>query len=231
MYCVKCGVSLADTEKKCPLCGTVVYHPEVTQGEGKELYPTNRHPALTRPTKLPQMILSVLFLITVGIVLFYDLSFNGRVTWSGYVIGALILGYVCFALPLWFAHPNPVIFFPCAMTAVCLYLLYINLVTDGDWFLSFVFPVSGGITLILETAIVLLRYIKGGKLYIVGATAAAFGAFMLLAEFLMSITFKSVSFIGWCFYPIIALGTIGGFLIFLGICRPARESVERKVFF
>ena len=29
MYCVKCGVELADSEKKCPLCGTPVFHPDI----------------------------------------------------------------------------------------------------------------------------------------------------------------------------------------------------------
>ena len=26
MYCIKCGVELADSEKVCPLCGTRVFH-------------------------------------------------------------------------------------------------------------------------------------------------------------------------------------------------------------
>ena len=117
------------------------------------------------------------------------------------------------------------------MASVCTYLLYISLATDGKWFLSFAFPVTGGVTLIAETVIVLLRCVRGGKLYIIGSAIAALGAFMMLVEFLMSITFVSVRFIGWCFYPIIVLGSIGAFLIFLGICRPARESIERIVFF
>lgn len=230
MYCVKCGVNLADTEKKCPLCSTTVYHPELEQGEGEEQFPIGQLPIRERKPIIVQTVISLFLLITVGIVLFYDIRFSGSVTWSGYVIGAIVTVYVSFVLPSWFMRPSPVVFFPCAMTAVCLYLLYINLATDGDWFLSFVFPVVGGVALIFETAIVLLKYVKGGKLYIVGGTAMGFGAFMLLVEFLMCITFKSVKFIGWCFYPIIALGVIGAFLIFLAICRPARESIERKVF-
>ena len=27
MYCVKCGVELADSQRVCPLCGTRVFHP------------------------------------------------------------------------------------------------------------------------------------------------------------------------------------------------------------
>ena len=28
MYCIKCGVELADSEKSCPLCQTPVFHPQ-----------------------------------------------------------------------------------------------------------------------------------------------------------------------------------------------------------
>ena len=29
MYCVKCGVELADSQRVCPLCGTRVFHPDI----------------------------------------------------------------------------------------------------------------------------------------------------------------------------------------------------------
>jgi hypothetical protein len=53
---------------------------------------------------------------------------------------------------------------------------------------------------------------------------------MLLMEFLLGITFEKIQFIGWSFYPMVSLVLIGGLLIFLGICRPAREAMERKFF-
>ena len=31
MYCIKCGVELADSEDRCPLCGTKVYNPEIVR--------------------------------------------------------------------------------------------------------------------------------------------------------------------------------------------------------
>ena len=31
MYCVKCGVELAESERKCPLCKTPVYYPDLTE--------------------------------------------------------------------------------------------------------------------------------------------------------------------------------------------------------
>ena len=45
MYCIKCGVKLADAPNACPLCGTVPYHPEITCQESERLYPEHRYPA------------------------------------------------------------------------------------------------------------------------------------------------------------------------------------------
>ena len=49
-------------------------------------------------------------------------------------------------------------------------------------------------------------------------------------ELLMVITFRLPGFIGWSLYPLVALVLLGGALIFLAICRPARESAQRKLF-
>jgi hypothetical protein len=52
----------------------------------------------------------------------------------------------------------------------------------------------------------------------------------VLAEFLSVITFGLDRFFGWSFYPLVVAGLLGGLLIFLAICRPARETMERKIF-
>lgn len=230
MYCVKCGVRLADTEKQCPLCATPVFHPDIIRPPAEELYPKDQRPALPHRPFGPLIILTALFLLPILIVLLCDLQLNHTVSWSGYVIGALLLGYVILVLPQWFRNPNPVIFVPCGFTAVGLYLLYINLATEGSWFLSFAFPVTGGIGLIVTAVVTLTHYLRRGKLYIFGGAAIALGVFMPLMEYLIVLTFHLPRFIGWSLYPLIAFVLLGGVLIFLAICRPARETVERKIF-
>lgn len=142
----------------------------------------------------------------------------------------LAVGYVGVVLPRWWRNPNPVIFVPCTFLAAGLYLLFINLVTGGEWFLSFAFPVTCGVGVIVTTVVTLLRYLRGGKLFILGGAILAIGGWMLLVEYFMTITFPGVSFIGWSMYPMITLVLLGGYLIFLGICTPAREIMERKFF-
>ena len=46
MYCVKCGVELADGESKCPLCGTTAYHPDVPVTDAKPPYPSYVRPSM-----------------------------------------------------------------------------------------------------------------------------------------------------------------------------------------
>ena len=230
MYCIKCGVKLDDTEKQCPLCATRVFHPDFTEQDGEGLYPQRKMPAIKINSLLPQIIISLVFLLPILTVLLCDLQINDAITWAGYAIGALLLGYVIFILPTWFVKPNPVVFTPCAFASIGVYLLYINWATDGDWFLSFAFPVTGAVALIVTAVVTLLKYLRRGALYVFGGASIAFGAFMLLIEFLLNITFESVRFLGWSFYPMIVLVLLGGVLIFLAISRPARETMERTFF-
>lgn len=230
MYCVNCGVKLADTEQVCPLCGVTAYHPDIVRNKEDSLYPRHRYPVQQPESKAAQVVVTTLFLLPILITLLCDLQINGAVSWSGFVAGALLVAYVILVLPFWFQNPNPVIFVPCSFAAVGLYLLYINWALDGDWFLSFAFPVTGTVGLIVTAVVTLLRYLRKGTLYIIGGAAIALGAFMPLMEFLINVTFGYTRFVAWSLYPLIALVLLGGMLIFLAINRPARETMERKFF-
>jgi hypothetical protein len=230
MYCVNCGVKLADTEKKCPLCGVAAWHPEQIPGQGEPLYPADRYPAAQVSPKGAQIIVTTLFLLPALITLLCDLQISGTVTWSGFVIGALAVAYVMLVLPFWFRRRNPVVFIPVSFAAVGLYVMYINLALDGDWFLSFAFPVVGVVGIIVTAVVTLLRYIRRGRLYVFGGALIALGLFMPLMEFLSVVTFESVRFAGWSFYPMIVLTLFGGMFLFLAGNGKARERMERKFF-
>ena len=229
MYCMKCGVRLADTESRCPLCDTRVYHPEILPVREEPLYPANQLPT-HRHRKGNAIVLTAIAILTLITVLVCDLQLHRSITWSGYAAGALMVFYTAFALPLWFCKPNPVIFVPCSFAATGLYLLYIDLITGGNWFFTFALPVTLGAGIIVTTLITLLRYVRRGKLYTVGGCILATGVFMLPIELLLCRTF-GIAYMGWSVYPLTALTLLGGYLIFLGICRPAREAMARKFFF
>lgn len=230
MYCVNCGVKLADTENKCPLCNTEVYHPTVNQIKERPLYPSDKMPKKGSGSKSLSGAVLILFLMPLIICLFSDIQRDGNLDWFGFVAGALIVAYVIFALPMWFRKPNPIVFVPCGFVAIILYLLYINLAVGGKWFLSCAFPVVGGIGIIITTVVTLLYCLEKGKLFILGGAFIIMGAFILLIEYLIDITFD-LSFLGWSIYPLISLAFLGGLLIYLAINSTAREIMERKLFF
>lgn len=230
MYCIKCGVALADTEKSCPLCGTAVYHPDVKQGDASPFYPPNKKPKIKTNSKAFNGAVIILFMIPLLVCLVSDWHANHHLDWFGFSAGALLIAYVAFALPHWFRKPNPVIFLPCTFAAVAAYLFYIDLVTSGEWFFDFALPLTVALALILCSVVTLMRYLKRGALYIFGGAFIAFGAYIMLIEFLLGISF-GIAFAGWSFYPLIVLSLIGGLHIFLAINRSAREMMERKLFF
>ena len=228
MYCAKCGVGLADTEKKCPLCGVRAYHPDIHRPAEDGLYPDH----LPRPrmkASTAHAVLIALFLIPLLVSIQCNIVINGAFTWSAYIAGALVMCYVWVILPTWFRKPNPVIFVPCDFAALALYLLYINYSVGGHWFLPFVLPTLGFVAVVVTTVITLMRYVPRGRLYIFGSAILALGLYMPIMETLICITFAK-KFVFWFIYPLNALVVLGGMLIFLAIVRPARETMERKFF-
>ena len=231
MYCVNCGVKLADTEKVCPLCGVAVYHPDIQRESAQPLYAaehssTNYHHVNTKAT---HVVLTTAFVLTALSFLLIDFQIHHQITWGGIVSGAIVLAYILVILPTWFKSSNPVIFASFDVFFSGLFLWYLNQATAGDWFLSFAFPVTGFLAVVIITVTVLLYYVRRGKLYIFGGAFILTGLFMPLLELLISITFD-VSFFGWSIYPALVLAAVGGICIFLAINRRAREAMERRFF-
>ncbi len=229
MYCVKCGVELAESERKCPLCQTPVYFPGLSadpqtpypkySGNGEEINPRGLY-----------FIISFLFAIAAVISVFCDISFNSELTWSGYVLGGLLLSYSVLILPVWFRRPSPAVFVPVDFGVAALLLLYTDLKTGGGWFLPFALPIWGAVTLIVSAVVILIYYLRRGRLYIFGGASIALGLLSVLIELLIHAVFKpSHSYLLWSVYPLLTLTMIGIMLIVIAIVKPFRESL-RKIF-
>lgn len=230
MYCVNCGVKLEDTEKDCPLCGTRAYHPDMERQETAPLYPQRQYPDPQIPSKTAPIIWTTLFLLPMFITLLCDMQINHTITWSGYVVGALIVGYAVLVFPFWFRKPNAALLVPFSFFVIALYVMYINHSVEGNWYLSFAFPVIFFLGALITSVVVLLRYFWNRRLYVVGGSGIALGIFMPVMEYLICITFQGTKFIGWSFYPLTVFLLLGGMLAFLAVFRPAREMMNRKFF-
>lgn len=230
MYCIQCGVKLADTECRCPLCDTEVFHPNIARSEAAPLYPAHPVPASGVSHRAGVIVWTTLMLIAMCTCAWCDLQVNRSILWSGYVIGGLLVVYSAFVLPFWFRNPSAAVFVPCDFAAVGLYLLYINTVTGGDWFLTFALPVTAYLGILVTAVVILLKYVCRAILRVFGGALIGLGILMPLTEVLLYVSFESIRLFGWSVYPLITLVLFGAMLIFLDLHRPAREAVERKLF-
>ena len=231
MYCIKCGVELADSEKVCPLCGTRVFHPDLPCGQAESPYPPDVSPRVEDVSRAGVLfVLTVLFLLPAVISVLCDWRLSGGIVWSGYVVGGLVLLYTTVVLPLWFKRPTPVIFVPVDFVVIGVYLLYINFATGGHWFLTFALPVTGTIGVLVTTVVTLLRYLSRGHLYIFGGALIAGGGLAVLIEFLLNLTFGLHHTFIWSFYPLAAGVLLGAMLLIIAVCKPLRRSLHRKFF-
>ena len=230
MYCIKCGVHLEDSEKVCPLCGTRVYHPDLEIPAKEPIYPSSVRQQQRFKPRVTEVSLTVLFLIPIIITLITDIKVNGSFDFSLYVAGAIVAAYAIIVLPLWFTKPNPVIFVPTSCAAITLYVLVVDIMTGGGWFLKFAFPIAVAVTLIASAVTALNRYVRRAALYTVGGMIISIGALCVLIEHLTVICF-GVELVFWSLYPFVILAMLGGLCIFIAAYRPARDYMERKFFF
>lgn len=232
-FCIKCGVELSDTEESCPLCNTIVFHPDIKRAQPKPLYPPTEVFSETPMNKSGTLfILTTLCIIAVVVTLLSNFSINGGLTWSHYVWSGIVMLYIIVVLPIWFRRPNPVIFVATDYAALTLYLWFICYLTGGTWFLTFALPVVGLNAILVITMIVLIRYVRHGILYILGGGLIVSGIFMLLTEYLINYTFeiREPFRLIWSVYPFAAFFIIGVALIIIAINRPLRESLRKKFF-
>ena len=228
MYCVKCGVRLADGAARCPLCQTPVWNPD----EAVPAPPTfsDRYPDEPQSRRYPIMAFLTALLAAVSLsALIYCLTNLHGVYWSGYVMLGCALVYFAGIFPFWFEKREPLIFVPLAFVLACGYLLYICLYTGGNWFLSFAFPVTMLAGALTTASVALFRFRKRHRLLKTGGLLIVIGGSSMLVEFFQVLSFGGRMF-AWSLYPVIAFSLVGLFLILCGLIPPWREYMERKFF-
>ena len=142
----------------------------------------------------------------------------------------IALFYILTVLPRWFREPRGEVFVPVDHAAIALYVLYICLKTGGHWFLSFAFPVILASCVLSTAMICLLKYVRGGRLFIFGGFLILLGGFTVLVEFFEHISFGTEMF-RWSLYSLTSFGAAGLFLLIAGMIPALRQGLEKRFFF
>lgn len=139
MYCVNCGVELNPGAERCPLCGTPAWKPDPAEPPYFAIKPPEI-PAVENYS-LAILLSSMLLSVALCCGLLNLILLPGRF-WSYYVIGAAVMLWVWFVLPMVFRKLPVVIRLTLDVAIVGVYIWLISIdLNGGAWFRGLVVPI------------------------------------------------------------------------------------------
>ena len=231
-YCVNCGVELAEYIKKCPLCSTEVINPNQPYDfASSPPYPEYQPVPKQKPSaKLILGILAILFILPVAVCMTADISFNGILDWSGYVVAALFAVYTVIASALTVHRESALLEQIFDYMAILLLLVYIEQQCGGNWFVPFALPIilCFAITTLILTF--LIKILKKRILTVISIAMFLCGIICIVCDILIKYNYYATVSLGWSLYPFISFVIIGSVLSFIDNNKYIKRRLEKKFF-
>lgn len=99
-YCVNCGVELADSARKCPLCDTPVLNPNILANENAEPpFPSHIELPKGAKSRYTAVILSLVLLLPNIVCVITNLLLTPHQLWSVYVVASSAIFWFLFLFP------------------------------------------------------------------------------------------------------------------------------------
>lgn len=232
-YCVNCGVELSPSENKCPLCGIKVYRVEGMNEEeaGASLYPKSvMNVSIGSKELLPA--LAVLFLIPILICVICDMLISHKLTWSSYVICAMMLAYVYVFLPFIFGKKRVKLYIGLCTLATLLFLLFLSEKTNSGiaWFLEIGLPVCLGAGALLIGLSIVFSCFANKKLVKTASVLFATGIYTVLINICVNMFLKMQGILTWSLYSLVPCVIIGIALLVIEKNTRLKSEAKRRFF-
>jgi hypothetical protein len=232
-YCVHCGVELAPSEEKCPLCKTPVMDPNHAWREPDERpYPERLEvvpPHIDR--QYGAQLASIFLMVPMLAVLISDLAINLRMTWSLYVLGAGACIYCWVLLPMSLNIERPYFYIAVDTASSALYLALVSFLTGGGgWYAYLALPLTGIWGGAAMLSVYICRRTKMGALdkaslvVLIGAAALA-GLEALIDQWVL----KSVK-LEWALYALIPLAASSAVLRIIERNPKLKENILKRLY-
>lgn len=233
-YCVNCGVELAKSEKRCPLCDVEVINPAAPFDESAARpYPKHVERINERvDRRYAAIFISLLMLIPLFITIFMDLIVNGGgFSWSLYVIGGTALLFTCAILPMLLQNRRPALYVLLDGAALAILLLLIERVGGSRWFLPLGLPLAALATAF--TLISLCVFSKKARLdplvrWAVQLTLT--GLLTVGVELIVDRFLGQLSFPRWSMYAMFPCLVLSVCLLTLNRKAKVKDEIRRRFF-
>lgn len=230
-YCPNCGVELAPSEARCPLCGAPAPQPP---GAGKPYPPAANAPEerhAPRKRRTFALACAILLLIPVLTCVVSDLSIGGTLTWAWYVIAAFALLYMFLFPPLLLLRRRLAVSLALDCLGVIGFLCAMERLTGGSWFLPFGLPAALLVFAVLFAVVLLVRKSPWNLLKILAAILCGMGVFVVALEWLINRSFYPARAISWSVYTCIPCLLLGAALFVIDRNPACKQELKKRFFF
>ncbi|MEG1658590.1 MAG: DUF6320 domain-containing protein [Oscillibacter sp.] len=225
-YCVHCGVELNPAAKVCPLCQTPAWQPETSE---TSYFPTK--PAEVKPVSkwelaliLTAMLASVA--ICSGVL---NLILRTARPWSLYVIGAAVMLWIWFVLPLLFRRLPAFLGLTMDIGAIGIYVYLISIDLNGaTWFVGLALPILGVACAVVFVLSFLLRGRRRSIITSISLSIAAIGLFAMGVELFCDLYFHAQWLPGWSLVTTIICVALIIPLVIVRRVPALREEARRR---
>lgn len=232
-YCVNCGVELASSEKKCPLCQTPVLNPNSPWKEPRTRpYPEKVERVMSRIDRRYGAILGTLcLLIPVVVTTLTDLLTNHQFVWSPYVVGAIMCVFVFVLVPWFVLNKRYYLFILLDAIATTLYLAYISGETsDFSWFMPLALPlvIIAAVLAIIIVLVIKTKHLHG--LYKPALLIDYFAVACVSVELLIDVYTTAMVSLSWSLIVFGSVAMLSAILVVIEKKQKLKERIRRRLF-
>ena len=229
-YCVKCGVELEPGAKKCPLCNTPVVLPFEQTETFDTPYPVyQQKPKLKIGKGTAMVVVGLVLLLPLLITLISNLTINHELTWSLYVISSLLTFYVMVA-SIVMLKEKPVLAIVVIGLDIEAFLMFINYMTHGQWFLTFALPLVAIVTVFAIVIAILCRKHLIKVPTLVSVSMLFSGVLCIVIEILLCVLAKETIVLMWSLYPFATMFILSIVVWVIFRSKSIVEKLKKKFF-
>jgi len=230
-YCVHCGVELAASEKKCPLCNTEVIDPSARSGE-EILYPYPKE--VQRPSvsfrRGAAIFCSIALIIPILCTLVADLAADLSFGWSLTVSASILLFFFVVLFPMLFRKPAMWLFLTLDIPMVFLYLFVLCILLDRSWWLMPGLPLT-----LLSGAFAVGNYLMfsakkpsfGLKCIVLLLSAAVFAC---SSQIVIELYLRSVVSLSWSIYIAVSCTIMSIVILVIDCMYHFSDKIRKRIF-
>ncbi|MFA5340387.1 MAG: DUF6320 domain-containing protein [Clostridia bacterium] len=226
-YCVKCGVELDKSAKKCVLCNTEIL---IEQQEEIPPYPKEKAEVSQLNTSYVAMLITLILAIPNVACLVINLIYSPGIYWMYYVFGGSLVLWMIFIFPMTLKKKKPLIHVFLIFISATLYLMLIALALSGmRWFLIIALPICITVMFLLFVIILIVNKKKPGKLKTTSISLIAVIILCLVIEGVVDYLVNAVISFSWSYIVAASLVPVIIALVLLSGNKKLQNELIKKL--